>query len=99
MRLLSVKSNVVPLDAFGAQNNAEGQAHPLQDRSLLDMQLKIGSRVFLFPLGVREFVDLDATTPQGLFQFNAVAVGAIAVCCNRMGPGKCRGAQQTAAKS
>src|SRR6266481_5477800 len=73
---LSMKRDDVPFHAFRAQHNTQWQAHALKHRSLLDVQFEICGGVLLFFLGIREFVDLHAATPQRVFQFHTVAIGA-----------------------
>ena len=49
MGLLARKADGVPLDAEGAEHHPERQVHPLQDGTLLDVQLEVGDGVLELP--------------------------------------------------
>ena len=53
MRRLADESNHMPLHAEGAEHDAGGFVHRLEDRPLLDVELEIGARIDRLQLRVR----------------------------------------------
>ena len=79
----------VALHAFGAQHDAERQLHALQHRPLFDVQFQIRRGVLLLARGFGKAIDRKAAARHGVFQADAVFVGAAAVgfdgsTCRRM---------------
>src|ERR1700727_2935022 len=77
--LLTMKGDCVALYALCAEHNAKRKPHFLEDRPLLDMQLKIRSRATAFSASVADPVHVDITVSKSLFQTDSVAVLANAV--------------------
>ena len=57
VRLLTVKSYRVALDALGAEYRGERKAHLFKYRALFDVQLEVGCGVLALDLGVADCVD------------------------------------------
>ena len=64
VRLLPIESDRMTLHTFRAQHDAQRQLHALQHWALLDVELKIRSRILLLRCAVRYVVDGDAGIEQ-----------------------------------
>src|ERR671916_3413142 len=74
MSLLSGKADGVTLDSEGSEHHPERQIHPLQDGTLLDVQLQVGDGVLELPPSLVDPVEADAVLPKRVRQSDAVAV-------------------------
>jgi len=96
---LAVESDVVALDAFGAEDDPEGESEMLEDRPLLDVEFEVSGGIVLFTGGFGETVDFDFAAAEGFFEPNAIAVGARAVGRDRMRAGKGGGTEKATAET
>ena len=78
MGLLARKADGVPLDAEGAEHHPERKVHPLQNGTLLDVQLQVGDGVLELPPRLVDPVEVHAMLPQRVGQRDAVAVLQVA---------------------
>ncbi len=69
----------VAFDAFGAEHYAERKLHRLENGTLFDVKLEIGSGFASFDGGVADAVDVDSAFLERVFEADTVAVGAVAV--------------------
>ena len=76
-----------------------GRPRRFEDRALFDVEFEIGGGVFALYGGFGKAVDFDAAVAQGVFEANAVAIGAAAVGVDRVSAGEGGGAEQTAAEA
>jgi len=60
MGRLPGEAHGVPLDAEGAEHDAEGKAEALEHRSLLDVKLQVGGGSFELPPGPHCAIEIDA---------------------------------------
>ena len=88
MGFLAVKGNGMAFDAFGAEYDAEGELQAFEDGALFDVEFEIRGDVLAFAFGFGEAVDLNTATAEGVFEADAVAVGADAVGGNGMSTGE-----------
>jgi hypothetical protein len=58
--VLAREAHRVALDAEGAQHDPEGQVQPLQDGTLLDVQLQVGDGVLQLPTSLVDPVEDNA---------------------------------------
>ena len=99
MRLLAVKRDCVTLNAFGAEDDAEGQSLRFEHRALLDVQLEVGGGVVLFLFSFGEAVDVNAAAAESVFEADAVFVLTSAIGFDGVGAGEGGGAEQAAAEA
>src|SRR5215217_8113073 len=78
MGLLARKADGVTLDAEGAEHHPEWQVHPLQDGTLLDVQLEVGDGVLELPPRLVDAVEVDAMLLERVWEGDAVAVFEVA---------------------
>src|SRR5918993_93809 len=78
MGLLARKANGVTLDAEGAEHHPERQVHPLQDGTLLDVQLEVGDGVLEMSPRLVDPVEFHAIFLKGVWQGDAVTVFEVA---------------------
>src|SRR5215212_8433833 len=78
MGLLAHKADGVTLDAEGAEHHAERQVHPLQDGTLLDVQLEVGDGVLELPPRLVDPVEVHAVLLERVRQGDALAVLEVA---------------------
>src|SRR5215211_5786951 len=78
MRLLARETDGVTLDAEGAKHHSERQVHPLQYRTLFDVQLEVGYGILELPPGLVDPVEVDTVLGQCIGQGHAVAVFEVA---------------------
>src|ERR671914_2466439 len=74
MGLLARKADGVPLDTERAKHHPERQVHPLQNGTLLDVQLQVGDGVLELPPSLVDPVEVDAVLLKRVRQSDAVAV-------------------------
>ena len=79
VRRLSVEGDRVAFDAFGAEDDAEGQSEPFKHRALLNVQLEIGGGMLALAGGFGETVDVDTASFESVLQADTVLIGAAAV--------------------
>src|SRR5918999_747189 len=78
MSLLARKADGVSLDAESAENHPERKVHPLQNGTLLDVQLEVGDGLLELAPRLVDPVELHAILPQRVWQGDAVAVLQVA---------------------
>src|SRR5215203_2671546 len=78
MGLLARKADGVTLHTEGAKHHPERQVHPLQDGTLLDVQLEVGDGVFELPSRLVDPVEIHTVLLKGVRQADAVAVFEVA---------------------
>src|SRR5215217_2869457 len=78
MGLLARKANGVTLDAESAEHHPERQVHPLQNGTLLDVQLEVGDGVLELPPRLVDAVEVNAMLLERVWQGDAVAVFKVA---------------------
>src|SRR5215204_5330473 len=78
MGLLARKANGVTLDAESAEHHPERQVHPLQNGTLLDVQLEVGDGVLELPPRLVDAVEVDAMLLERVWEGDAVAVLQVA---------------------
>src|SRR5215208_4630704 len=96
MGLLAHKADGVTLDAEGAEHHAERQLHPLQDGTLLDVQLEVGGGVLELTPRLVDPVEVDAVLGEGVGQGYAVAVLEVAHVVGFQGARGGAGAEEAA---
>src|SRR5215208_7355250 len=74
MGLLALKADGVTLDAERAEHHPERQVHPLQDGTLLDVQLEVGDGVLELPPRLIDAVEVNAMLLERVREGDAVAV-------------------------
>src|SRR5215204_3849262 len=74
MSLLALKADGVTLDAEGAEHHPERQVHPLQNGTLLDVQLEVGDGVLELPPRLVDPVEVNAMLLERVWQGDAVTV-------------------------
>src|SRR5215210_7543943 len=74
MGLLARKADGVTLDAEGAEHHPERQIHPLQNGTLLDVQLQVGDGVLELPSRLVDAVEVNAMLLERVWEGDAVAV-------------------------
>src|SRR5919112_1801269 len=78
MGLLARKADGVSLDAESAENHPERKVHPLQNGTLLDVQLEVGDGVFELPPRLVDLVEVDTILLERVWQGDTVAVLQVA---------------------
>src|SRR5215217_8181584 len=78
MGLLACEAYSVTLDAEGAEHHSERQVHPLQDGTLLDVQLEVGDGVLELPPRLVDPVEVHAVLLERVRQGDALAVLEVA---------------------
>src|SRR5829696_1926203 len=78
MGLLAGKAYGVTLDAEGAKHHPERQVHPLQDGTLLDVQLEVGDGVLELPPCLVDLLEVHAMLLERVRKSDAVAVLQVA---------------------
>jgi hypothetical protein len=73
--------------------------HSFEDWSLLDVKFQIGCCVSPFGGSFSDLFDLDVALTQSIFEANTIAVSAVAVGSDCVGPGERGGAEETAAEA
>ena len=77
MGSLAAPGDPVPLDAEGAENDAERQVHRLEHGPLLDVELEIGGRALELGPRFDRAVQVDAVRIQRLGKPDPVAVAQL----------------------
>jgi hypothetical protein len=77
MRRLAPPSDPVALDAVGAEHGAQREAHRLEHRPLLDVELEVGGRVLQLLPGLGRAVEVDAVRADRGRQGDTVAIGQL----------------------
>src|ERR687890_321366 len=78
MGLLARKADGVSLDAESAEHHPERKVHPLQNGTLLDVQLEVGDGVLELPPRLVDPVKVNAMLLERVWQGDAVAVFEVA---------------------
>jgi hypothetical protein len=73
--------------------------HRLKNGSLLDVQLQISSGISPLQSGFPDSFYVNSALPQSFFQTNSIAIRALAICLDSMGPSKRRRAEEAPAKT
>src|SRR5215207_1989078 len=88
MGLLAREADGVTLDTESAEHHPERKVHPLQDGTLLDVQLQVGDGVLQLPPRLVDAVEVNAMLLERIWECDAVAVFEVA---HVVGPERARG--------
>src|SRR5204863_329158 len=79
VRGLAPEGDLVALNAEGPEDDAERQAHRLEHRPLLDVQLEVGGRALELTPRLRRAVEVDAVPGHHVRQGLALRVAPLAL--------------------
>src|SRR5947209_20467599 len=99
MRFLSEEGNRMPLNTLGAQHRGERKIQAFQHRTLLNVQLQIGTRAVAFAGRLSYSVDFYPASPYRTFQADAVLIRSAPICSDALGARERRRAEQAAAET